>query len=310
MNPGILARSVISVPPLAFHSDGSICGEANRAIMEHISDGGVTTFLYGGNALVHHWPMSRYAEWWDLLASQAPPGSLILPSVGPDGGKLRDQAEILKTRDVEAALLLPIGLPFTIEGMKKALTDFHSKSGTQLLIYIKSDGYIPASDVSDLVEAGVVLGVKYAVPRGPDEVDTYLNALIAAIGPDRIISGFGEPPAIPHMIDQSLAGFTAGCVCISPAVSNAIFVALKAGNRREAERLLEPIKPLEALRNEINEIRVLHAAVEAAGIAPTGPILMPSAPIPEERRKDIETAAKALLAAEMEFRRPKVAGHA
>jgi dihydrodipicolinate synthase/N-acetylneuraminate lyase len=302
MNLAVLAKSVVSVPPLARRADGAICLEANGVIMEHIAAGGVTTFLFGGNALVHHWPMSRYADWLDMLVLQAPSGSLVLPSVGPDGGKLADQADILKSRDIRAALLLPLAKPFTISGAKKMLKSFHSQCGTQLIIYIKSDGYLPAPDLAELVEAGVVLAVKYAVPSELGESDLYLDSIIDAIGSERIISGFGEPPAIPHMIEQSLAGFTSGCVCISPALSAAIFSALKSGERGTAETLMKPMLPLEMLRNEINEIRVLHAAVAAAGIAATGPILMPSAPVPRSREAEIEAAAKSLLAAEMEFR--------
>jgi len=104
------------------------------------------------------------------------------------------------------------------------------------------------------------------------------------------------------LLDQGLAGFTAGCVCIAPAISTAILAALKAGDRAEATRLLEPILPLEVLRNGINEIRVLHAAVALSGLAQTGPILRPSSDIPDDRRADVAEAARALLAAERAFR--------
>ena len=42
--------------------------------------------------------------------------------------------------------------------------------------------------------------------------------------------------------------------------------------RVDAETIRETFRPLEDLRNGINPIRVLHAAVALAGIAETGPL--------------------------------------
>ena len=59
---------------------------------------------------------------------------------------------------------------------------------------------------------------------------------------------------------------------------------------------------LEAARNRINEIRVLHEAVSLAGIAQMGPILEPSSGLTPTERAEVETAARALVAAEHAFR--------
>ncbi|TGD61629.1 hypothetical protein EYC08_18180 [Tabrizicola sp. WMC-M-20] len=131
---------------------------------------------------------------------------------------------------------------------------FTTLSGVQLLVYIKTDSYIPVATLDHLVKEGVVFGVKYAVPRDLWEHDPHLTDIIAAIGAERVISGFGEPPAIAHMLSFGLAGFTAGCVCLAPAISDALFHALKRGDRATAEHLLQPILPLENLRGQINEI--------------------------------------------------------
>ncbi|MBL4918069.1 hypothetical protein [Szabonella alba] len=307
VTPADLARAVMAVPPFARDAAGDMSDAANGAIIRHLEAGGVSTILYGGNALVHHWPMSRYADWLDRLTALVAPDTWLLPSVGPDGGKLADQAEILRTRDFPVALLLPMGPPLTREGMMTALRNFHAGSGVQLLIYIKTDGYIAAADLDTLCAEGVVFGVKYAVPRSDGARDAYLDAIIAAIGAERIISGFGEPPALPHLADYGLAGFTAGCVCIAPALSMAILRALQAGDRARAEALLQPLLPLEALRGEINEIRVLHEAIRQSGIADTGMIIAPSSPIPDRDRGRVALAARSLLEAEQEFRAAEIA---
>jgi dihydrodipicolinate synthase/N-acetylneuraminate lyase len=307
VTPPDLARAVMAVPPFARDASGDLDEAANGAIIRHLESGGVSTILYGGNALVHHWPMSRYADWLDRLAALAGPETWLLPSVGPDGGKLVDQAEILRVRDFPVALLLPMGPPLTRDGIMTALRAFHATSGVQLIVYIKTDGYIPAEDLAALCAEGVVFGVKYAVPRSGGGRDGYLEAIIAAIGADRVISGFGEPPAVAHMMDYGLAGFTAGCVCIAPALSMAILRALQAGDRGRAEELMRPLRPLEALRGEINEIRVLHEAIRQSGIADTGMIIAPSSPIPEADRGRVKAAAVALLEAEKQFRAAETA---
>jgi 4-hydroxy-tetrahydrodipicolinate synthase len=302
-----LARSVLAVPPLAVDAAGAYADAQNAALISHVEAGGVSTLLYGGNALVHHWPMSRYADWLDRLIAAAGTDTWIIPSVGADGGRLIDQAPILRERRFPVAMLLPMGPPLTREGLLAALLRLHRDSGAQLLIYIKTDGYIDVETLTALDRAGALFGIKYAVPRADPTQDPYLDSLIAAVGADRIVSGFGEPPALNHMLGFGLAGFTAGCVCIAPSLSMAVLEALKAGDRAGAEAALAPLKPLEALRGEINEIRVLHDAVTMAGVADTGPILAPSSPVPQADRARIAAAAKSLLASEAAFRARKAA---
>ncbi|CAM3087412.1 dihydrodipicolinate synthase family protein [Paracoccus nototheniae] len=307
ITPQDLAASVMAVPPLALTADGAFSDTANRAVLDHLRAGGVTTVLYGGNALAQHWPMGVYADWLDRLQAMASDDTWLLPSVGPDAGKMMDQAAVLKTRRYPVALLVPMGAPLTHEGMGQALRRFHAACGVQLLVYIKTDGYIPAALLGDLLAEGVVFGVKYAVPRSAGEADPYLRDIVAAIGANRVISGFGEPPAIAHMLRDGLAGFTAGCVCIAPALSMALMAALRRGDGESAQRLLVPMQPLEDLRGAHGEIRVLHDSLALSGLADTGPVLLPMTHADPAHRNAIEAAARGLLAAELEFRAAQAA---
>jgi 4-hydroxy-tetrahydrodipicolinate synthase len=297
-----LARSVLAVPPFALTPDLEVSREGNAKLIRHLEAGGVSTLLYGGNANVHNWPVSRFADWLDSLEESAADNTWLIPSVGPDWGKLVDEAAILKQRRYPVAMALPMIAPQTPDGVVRGLQDFVDRSGVPLIVYIKTDGYVPAKAIGRLVEQGAVFGIKYAVPRNDLKQDAYLQELIDAVGAERIVSGFGEPPAFPHLTHFKLAGFTAGCVCIAPHLSMSYLHALKRGDEAEAKRLLEVFLPLEAIRERHNAIRVLHTAVTLSGVADMGPILPLLTEADPAIHGEIKEAARALLAAEMTAR--------
>jgi len=297
-----LTTSVIAVPPLAATSDLDLVGASNQTLIRHMEAGGVTTLLYGGNANVQNWPVSRYGEWLDVLSGQVADATWLIPSIGPDGGKLADQAGLLASRNFPAAMLLPFTGPKTDDGFARGVRNFVQASGTQAILYMKSDNYLATSVVEELVKDGTLFSIKYAIPRADTAVDPVLDDLISAIGAERIVSGFGEPPALPHLQHKGLAGFTAGCVCIAPTISQSFLKALKAGEFDRARTILDTFAPLEVLRDEGDPIRVLHTAITLSGIAAMGPTLPFLSEADPALHARIEVAAKELLAAEMEAR--------
>ena len=74
-----LASSVISVPPLARNEDCSLNPAENQKIIHHLEAGGVSTLLYGGNAILYHVALSKYAELLQMLADSAGDNSLVIP---------------------------------------------------------------------------------------------------------------------------------------------------------------------------------------------------------------------------------------
>ena len=86
ITPETLAASVISVPPLARNSDLSLNAAENEKQIRHLEAGGVTTLLYGGNAILYHMALTEYADFVDMLAEQAGDQTLVIPSVGPAYG--------------------------------------------------------------------------------------------------------------------------------------------------------------------------------------------------------------------------------
>jgi dihydrodipicolinate synthase/N-acetylneuraminate lyase len=73
--------------------------------------------------------------------------------------------------------------------------------------------------------------------------------------------------------------------------------AIHAGDFEQAEAIRTWFQPLEDLRNEINPIRVLHHAVDAAGIAKTGPMLPMLSDLSPAAVQQIRSAVETMLSA-------------
>src|SRR6267378_8686392 len=88
-------RGVFAVPPLARRSDTarSIDFEQNNLIVRHITSGGITRLIYGGNAFLYHFALAEYEQLLDWLAGL---DAWAIPSVGPDYGRAIDQAALLR----------------------------------------------------------------------------------------------------------------------------------------------------------------------------------------------------------------------
>ena len=297
-----LARSVVSVPPLARNDDLSLNAEENQKLIGHLESGGVSTLLYGGNALLYHIAPSQYADLLGQLEAWAAEDTLVIPSVGSSYGMMMDQAKVLCNTAYPTAMVLPQPNVVTYEGVERAIGDFVQAAGKPAVVYIKQLGYIEVENVKRLVESEAVSWIKYAIVKDDPAVDEYLTRLKDAVGTELIVSGIGEQPALPHMQTFDVTAYTSGCVCVAPALSMHMLRLIQAGEYEAADQVREIFKTLEDLRNAINPVRVLHSAVAGAGIAETGPLLPMMSPVSASEAVEIADAANELLAAEMTFR--------
>jgi dihydrodipicolinate synthase/N-acetylneuraminate lyase len=289
------AKSVLAVPPLARNADLGLAPAANRALIKHLEDGGISTLMYGGNANFYNMGLYEYASVLDFLAENVAADSWVIPAAGPDYGKLVDQAAVLRTRNFPTAMVLPLTFPSTPDGAECAIRAFADAFGRPVVIYIKNEGYLTPTHVERLVRAGCVAGLKYAVVRPNPITDPLLTELVACMERDIIISGLGERPAIVHLRDFGLAAFTSGSVCVGPRGSTQMLAALKGRDYAAAEHLRAAYLPLEDLRDALSPIRVLHEAVTLAGIAPMGPMLPQLSNLALAEHPRVQAAAAALL---------------
>ena len=284
----------MAVPPLARRADDSLNPEENLRLIRHLEAGGIRLLLYGGNANFYHLPLSEFEGTLAFLAEAAGADSLVIPSIGPAYGTFMDQARIARRFRFPTLMVLPQQGITTSAGVATGIRRFAEAAGLPALVYIKHDGFIDPDDVAALDRDGCVSAIKYATVRVDTANDDYLRRLIQVVDPAKVISGIGEQPALIHLRDFNLGGFTSGCVCVAPRLSQAMLVAMRRGDWSEADRIRSLFKPLEDLRNVIHPIRVLHEAVDAAGIATTGPLLPLLHNVADRDKPDIAAAAQAL----------------
>lgn len=294
----LIEGSVIAVPPLARDADLHLDHDANRRIIRHLEAGGVTTLLYGGNAALGHVSLHQYTELLRFLIESAGETTCVIPSFGPGFGQTLDQVEILREFAFPTAMLLPAREGTTPAGLATGIRRLVDRLGKPVVLYIKHDGFVDVDTTRRMMADGLISWIKYAIVRSNQADDVFLKELVASVGPALVVSGMGEQPALMHAREYQLGGFTSGCVCVAPAQSMAMLAAIKTRDYTRADELRQRFAALEAIRDRVNPVRVLHAAVRLAGIADTGPITPFWSPVPPDEEPGIREAALALLSTE------------
>lgn len=295
-------RGVFSVPPLARKNDArrSLDFGQNDLIAKHIAAGGITRFLYGGNAFLYHVTLAEFSALLDWLSGFAGEHWAI-PSAGPSYGRAMDQAELLRKYDFPAVMLLPCSDPRDAAGLEKGLREFADAAETKLILYLKEENNFGTDKeagldvVAKLVDEGLCVAIKYAVVRQDPRQDAYLESLLTRVDRNLVVSGIGERPAVIHMRDWKLPGFTTGTGCIASRQSQQLFEACSRGDFAEAERLRELFIPHEDLRDAWSPAKVLHHSTELAGIAKVGSPPPFLSPLSTERLSELGPVAQKLV---------------
>ncbi len=270
---------VFAVPPLPRQRDArrSLDLDAAEAVARHIEAGGITRYLYGGNAFLYHITLDEFDVLLGWLAA-FPATRWAIPSLGPSFGRALDQARLLRRHPFRCAMMLPCGDPRDPAGIEQGMREIADAAGVPLILYLKSEDSFGAEReagldaVARLIADGVAVAIKYAVVRDDPGQDAYLEGLLHRVERGRVVSGVGERPAVVHLRDFHLDGFTTGSGCVAPHTCSRLLAACQAGEWSAAEELRARFMPLEDLRDAWGPARVLHHATELAGIATTGPI--------------------------------------
>ncbi|MBV8858161.1 MAG: dihydrodipicolinate synthase family protein [Acidobacteria bacterium] len=272
-------RGVFPVPPLARRPDAgrAFDFEQSGRLVRHMQGRGMTRFLYGGNAFLYHLTLAEYEQLLEWLSGFE--GDLwAIPSLGPSYGRALDQARLLRRYKFPCAMMLPCADPRDAAGLERGYREASDAAGMPLILYVKDESNFGGDHeagldaVARLVDDEVCVAIKYAVVRQDPARDPYLEHLLARVERGRVVSGIGERPAIVHMRDWKLPGFTTGSGCLAPRLSAQLFQACAEGDYEKAEELRAKFIPLEDLRDAWGPARVLHHAAAAAGLAETGPV--------------------------------------
>lgn len=273
--------SVVAVPPIALTPSFDVAVEPNAELVRHILAGGVDILLYGGNANLYHFSLAAYDDALAMMETVAGKARVIT-SIGPDFGKMLDQAPLIERSQIRDIMLLPTAFPSDSHGVTDGIRRIVSRLGFGIIVYLKRDNYVRPEVLEKLVADGTVRFVKYAVEREDPADDAYLDAVLSAVGPEHVASGMGETPIADHVGRRGVATYTSGAVCIAPAAATALLATLRAGNLEKAAVLAKPFLEFEQVRSSLGGLQVLHSGVTASGIADMGP-MMPMVSVVKER---------------------------
>jgi dihydrodipicolinate synthase/N-acetylneuraminate lyase len=260
----------------------------------------MTRFLYGGNAFLYHFTLTEYESLLDWLSGFAD-NLWPIPSLGPSYGRAMDQAQLLRKHQFPCAMMLPCGDPRDAAGLESGLREIAEAAAIPLVLYLKEENNFGADKeagldvVARLVDEGICVWIKYAVVRNDPSIDPYLESLLKRVDRSRIVSGIGERPAVIHLRDRKLSGFTTGSGCIAPSLSRVIFESCASGDFALAEKLRAEFLPLEDLRDAWSPAKVLHYATQAAGIAEMGPVPPYLSELSPERIRELTPVARTLI---------------
>lgn len=292
------ASSVVAVPPIALNADLTVNAAANADIIRHIEGGGVDILLYGGNANLYHFGIDDYRAAMEIVIASAAVKTRLITSIGPDFGKALVQAPIARELGFKNVMLLPTQFPADPAGVANGVRRLADGLGNGLVLYLKRENYIDPDELARLVAEGAIDFVKYAVERADAAQDAYLDAIVAAIGRDRIASGMGETPIHDHLGRRALTTYTSGAVCIAPSAAMELLALYKAGRHSEALTLSQPFLDFEKVRASLGGLQVLHDGVRLSGIADTGPLMPMVSNLSAGKLSAVRAAVEALQAAE------------
>jgi dihydrodipicolinate synthase/N-acetylneuraminate lyase len=294
---------VFPVPPLARKPGPGrpLDFAENDRLVRHMAEGGLTRFLYGGNAFLYHVTLAEYEALLDWL-SGFDDRHWALPSVGPSYGRAMDQAKLLKSRRFPAVMALPCGDPRDALGLEAGLREIADAAGTALVLYLKEESNFGVDReagldvVARLVDAKICVAIKYAVVKPDPRQDPYLDGLLRRVDRRLVISGIGERPAIVHLQHFGLPGYTTGSGCLAPRLTSELFAACNRQDWVTAENVRAEFLPLEDRRDEWGPARVLHAAIDLAGLASLGPIPPFVSPLAATQLDTLKPVATGLMA--------------
>jgi 4-hydroxy-tetrahydrodipicolinate synthase len=277
------------VPPTPFTPDGArVVPDVLTQLVRQTADAGVRVFIpAAGTGEFHSLSAAEAVECIRVTRAAAGPECVVLAPVGLAIGHATEVGRRSLEAGADALLLMPPVHPYLSDaGFRDYLRAVADAVPLPLLTYKR--GPVPSDRLLlELADEGRLVGVKYAV----NEVDAFARLAASAGGRFGLYCGTAERYA-PFFMLAGATGYTSGSGCVVPRLTLALHAALAAGDRREAMRLLQILRPLEDARardGDSYNVSLVKFWLEECG-HPFGP------PRPPQRRlTDIEKSEFAHL---------------
>ena len=146
------------------------------------------------------------------------------------------RCEILREFEFRTTMLLPSRDVVDQPGIAAGIRQLVDVLEMPLVLYIKFDRWLDPPLFNPSKRTVVISWIKYAVVRDDPADDDYLREILDVFPAERIVSGIGEQPAIIHLRDFGVTGFTSGCVCVAPEQSTRMLRAIQDADYETAER--------------------------------------------------------------------------
>ncbi|MEU9307762.1 dihydrodipicolinate synthase family protein [Streptomyces sp. NPDC048256] len=283
---------VVAIPVTPFAEDGSVDGEAHRALLRRLLDGGITTLTPNGNTGEFYalTPEERRLV-TEVTIEVAGGRAAILVGVGHDVPTAVASAR--HARELGAQMVM-VHQPVHPYVSQSGWVDYHREIAAAVpelgvVPYIRN-AQLRGDRLAELADACPnVIGVKYAVPDA-----SRFAAFARDAGLERFVwvAGLAEPYA-PSYFSAGATGFTSGLVNVAPAVSLNMIEALRSGDYPAAMKVWEQIRRFEELRaanGSANNVTVVKEALSSLGLCRRD-VRPPSRPLPEDERAEVAAIA-------------------
>ncbi|MER6954809.1 dihydrodipicolinate synthase family protein [Streptomyces sp. NPDC000618] len=283
---------VVAIPVTPFAEDGSVDGEAHRALLRRLLDGGITTLTPNGNTGEFYalTPDERRLV-TELTIDEAGQRSTILVGVGHDVPTAVASAR--HARDLGAQMVM-VHQPVHPYVSQSGWVDYHREIARAVpelgvVPYIRNAQLLGERLAELADDCPNVIGVKYAVPDA-----SRFAAFARDAGLERFVwvAGLAEPYA-PSYFSAGATGFTSGLVNVAPAVSLNMIEALRSGDYPAAMKVWEQIRRFEELRaagGSANNVTVVKEALASLGLC-RREVRPPSRTLPEGERAEVAAIA-------------------
>jgi len=277
-----------------FDSQDLIQPDALDPIIDRAVEAGVDILVANGNTGEFYALQAREAEqMMHAVVEKVDGRAPVLNGVGRSVGEACDLARASKKAGVGAIMVHqppdPFAAPRGVLEYVRRVAD--AADGLPIMLYLRNDA-IGIDNIVRLTEIPGVAGVKWATPA-----PMKLAQAIRSAAPEIVwVCGLAETWA-PAMYAVGAQGFTSGLINIWPARSVAILEALRAGDYRQAMRLIGEVEEFEAIRaEELNGTNVtgVKAALQLLG-NDCGPTRAPAAwPLTSSQQARMESLLRGL----------------